>query len=75
MTIEEVLRVAAAIVGALGGGCLIVFGLANWLGKVWADRLMAAETARHQRDIEALKAQLQTKIDQNSQAYRHKLDL
>src|SRR5258708_31964829 len=38
MTPKEILEVALAVVGSLGGGGAIVFGLSSYLGKVWADR-------------------------------------
>jgi hypothetical protein len=38
MTPKEILEVALAVVGSLGSGGAIVFGLSSYLGKVWADR-------------------------------------
>jgi hypothetical protein len=42
----------------VGGAGAIIFGLANWLGKVWADRLMQRETAAHSRELEKLRNSL-----------------
>ena len=75
MSFEEVLKICVTVLVSLGGGGGIVFCLSSWLGKVWADRMMVAEKARHDQAIEALKAELQSKVDQNSQAYRYKLEL
>jgi hypothetical protein len=58
MTASDVFSIAAAVVGALGGGAAIVFALSSWLGKVWANRLMEADKARHVRDLKALESQL-----------------
>jgi hypothetical protein len=55
---KEVLEIAAIIVTSLGGGGAIVFALSNWLGKVWANRLMAREVAKHSGDLEALRSEL-----------------
>lgn len=44
-----------AVIGSLGGGALVVLGFSNWLGKVWASRLMIEETAKYQRELEELK--------------------
>jgi hypothetical protein len=54
----EYLKIATAILGSLGGGAVIVFGFSNWLGKIWADRLMRNETARHNQELESLRNRL-----------------
>jgi hypothetical protein len=60
MTLKEILEVALAVIGSLGGGGLIVFGLSSYLGKVWADR--------------ALEKQKQ-EYNQLNTAFAHQLDL
>src|ERR1700731_1947465 len=40
MTPKEILEVALTVIGSLGGGGLIVFGLSGYLGKRWADRAL-----------------------------------
>jgi len=57
----EVLKIALGVIAALGGGGAIVAGLSSWLGKVWADRLMAKETAKFREDLERLTKQLERK--------------
>ena len=57
----EVLKIVAGVIAALGGGGAIVAGLSSWLGKVWADRLMAKETAKFREDLERLTKQLERK--------------
>lgn len=59
MTWEETLKIAGVILGSLGGGGAIVFGLSNWLGKVWAERLMTKERAYHERELEKLRSELE----------------
>lgn len=46
MNVKEVLEIALTVIGSLGGGGLIVFGLSGYLGKLWADR--ALERQRHE---------------------------
>jgi len=58
MTFLEGLQLAGTILVALGGGGAIVFGLSNWLGKVWADKLMQKEKAKYSRELESLKKNL-----------------
>lgn len=68
-------EIAGAVLFSLGGGGVIVFAFSNWLGKVWADRLMSAETAKHDKELEQLRAALQTQADQKSQIYKQKIEL
>lgn len=57
----EVLKIVAGVIAALGGGGAIVAGLSSWLGKVWADRLMAEEKAKYEKELERLTKQLERK--------------
>lgn len=59
MSFADVLKIVAAGLVSLGTGGAIVFGLSSWLGKVWANRLMESERARHAQDLEKLRADLQ----------------
>jgi hypothetical protein len=54
----DILQIALTFIASLGGGGLIVFGLSNWLGKVWADRLMQSERAKHDRELADYRAKL-----------------
>ena len=49
------------ILGSVGGGGAIVAGLSSWLGKVWANRLMAEEKAKYEKELERLTKQLERK--------------
>lgn len=75
MTVTEAFETAQAVILALGGGAVLVFAFSSWLGKVWAGRLMAKETAKYEREIEHLKAVLQEQLDRSSQTYRLKIEL
>jgi hypothetical protein len=46
MALQEILEIATSVILSLGGGGALVFGLSNYLGKVWADR--ALEKQRHE---------------------------
>lgn len=46
------------ILSKLGGIGAIIFGLSAWLGKVWANRILAKERALYQERIEYLKHDL-----------------
>ncbi len=58
MTFEDVAKIVLTIIASIGGGGLLVLGLSGWLGKVWANRLMAADQANHNRELERLRAEL-----------------
>ena len=58
MSLTDALSVAAAVIASLGGGAAIVLALSNWLGKIWANRLMEADKARFARDLKAIEANL-----------------
>jgi len=58
MEIEIIFKIAAAIIASLGGGALIVAAFANWLGGVWAKRMLQNERAKHSELLEELKTEL-----------------
>jgi len=58
MTIEDIFKVAAAVIISTGGAGAILFGLSSWLGKVWANRILENEKAKHRVELEEFKAQL-----------------
>jgi hypothetical protein len=59
MGIKEILEVAAAVLASLGGGGLIVFKLSDFLGKLWAERLMSRERAKYDRELAEFRAKLE----------------
>jgi len=67
---DEYLKISATIITALGGSGAIILGLANYLGKLWANRLMATEKAKHDRELEELRTQLY-KVNQEELAKFH----
>jgi hypothetical protein len=65
MDIASLFGTAAAVITALGGGGAIVWSLSNYLGKIWANRLMESERHDHERALAQLRADLAA---QNSRA-------
>jgi hypothetical protein len=61
MSVSDIANIALSILGALGIGGGIVFGLSSFLGKVWADRLMAKESHTHNKELENLRSELENK--------------
>ncbi|WP_376890733.1 hypothetical protein, partial [Aeromonas veronii] len=56
---SEYLSIGATIIASLGGSGAIILGLSNYLGKVWAERLMVTEKGNHEQKLERLRVQLQ----------------
>ncbi|MFQ1990253.1 hypothetical protein ACK34V_12990 [Aeromonas veronii] len=56
---SEYLSIGATIIASLGGSGAIILGLSNYLGKVWAERLMVTEKSNHEQKLERLRVQLQ----------------
>jgi len=54
MSFQDLLSIAGSVLLALGGGSVLVFALAKWLGGVWAGRILEAEKARLVREQELL---------------------
>lgn len=69
MEIEDILRISGAVIVSLGGSAVIVIGFSGWLGKLWANRLMARETAKHAESLENLRKTLEQEIE----SYKNKL--
>ena len=58
MTVLQAFEIAGSIILSVCSAGVIIFGLANWLGKVWANRILEGDRARHAQEIEGLKSQL-----------------
>jgi len=58
MDVNEVFQIAAAVIAAVGGASLIVVGASAWLGKVWANRLMQEDIAKHNEVLANLNSNL-----------------
>lgn len=69
MLSKEIFEIAGLVVGSLGGGAAIVFGFSNFLGKVWANRLMTKEKAEYAREL----ASLRNDLVQETESYKLKL--
>lgn len=66
MQTKEVFEIALAIIGSVGGSAVIIAGLSSWLGKVWANRIMQSEIAKHNEELSIIKSNL-TKVENEHQ--------
>ena len=68
---EDVIRITLLIIGSIGSSGAIILGMSNWLGKIWADRLIERERAKLKSDEEALvrKRDVYTKLAINMRVF------
>ena len=60
MTALDVLKIVTGVLLSVGSGGTIVLLFSGWLGKVWANRLMEEDRAKHAKAIEELRSRLET---------------
>jgi hypothetical protein len=65
------------VVSVLGGTSLIVFGMAAWLGKIWATRILEKDRQKYREELqrltstyEAANKSVQAELDKRSHVYR-----
>jgi hypothetical protein len=75
MTLTDTIFIGASVVASLGGGAAIVFALSNWLGKVWADRLMQKERQDYALQLEHLRNSLRLASEEQLASLRSQLDI
>lgn len=63
MEIKELFEISSVIIASIGGGGFMIFSLSNWLGKIWADRLMEKEKAAYAKELESLRNSLTQEIE------------
>lgn len=60
---KELFELSAAIIASVGGAGFIVIGLSNWLGKIWANRILENEKEKHTKEIEKYKNELVMELE------------
>lgn len=59
---DEIFKVIGAVIAGLGGSSLIILGLSNWLGKVWANRIFEKEKIKYEKDLEDYKKEINVEM-------------
>ena len=75
MSMADTFELASSILVSIGSGGVIVASLSAWLGKVWAEKLMAKESAAHNNQLEELRAKLQKQNDLALSEFRTQLEV
>lgn len=68
----KTITAALASVGTAGG---IMWALSSWLGKVWASRILEQDRARHEADLERLRADLSQSNAERLAGLERELDI
>src|ERR1035438_4960013 len=75
MNWTDALKIGTTVVGSLGGGGLIVFGLSGWLGKVWANHLMERERQAYAIELEELRNSLRRSTETDLKSLEAQLEI
>jgi hypothetical protein len=63
------------ILASFGGAAIALIGLSKWLGKVWANKILEKEKAKHARELEGYKSELALGVDKSSRYSESQFDL
>lgn len=63
MSMEEILKIATAIIASLGGSALLLGAFSHWLGGLWAKRMLQDERAKHEQSLQELKAKNEAALE------------
>lgn len=72
---REAFEVAAAVLLSVGSAGGIIAGLSAWLGKVWANRIMLADRAAHDAELERLRSELRVQAEHQQSALQTELNI
>jgi len=75
MSFVDIINIVTASLLSVGGGAAIIFGLSSWLGKIWANRLMEAERAKHSKELEGLRIRWQHDSEKSLADIKTELDI
>ncbi|MEM7680036.1 MAG: hypothetical protein AAF182_03430 [Pseudomonadota bacterium] len=75
MSETSIWEIVFAIIGAFGGAGAIILALSSWFGKVWANRIMQSDKAKHDSELEKLRANLLRENNKDIEHIRNELDI
>ncbi len=73
MTFHDIISVGAAIILSLGGAGAVLLALSRWFGKIWAEKILASDRAKYERELEELKADLVKNSQKDLKGFQDKL--
>lgn len=63
ITWENILKLFVAMLASVGGAGVIILLLSNWLGRIWAERVLNKHKAELDKEIEEVKKRHTTEIE------------
>lgn len=75
LELKDVVGIVTGVILSIGGGGAIVLGLSAWLGKIWANRLMTADRAKHESELEQTRSQFKHSNDLRLNEIKNELDI
>ena len=75
MNVNDIIKVAAAIIASLGGGAAIITVVAKWYGDFLAQKMLSNIEHRHEKEIERYKATLQDMSIQFTALVEHSVEV
>ena len=64
MNIKDIISIGASVIASIGGSSLLIYAFSNWLGKIWASRMMEKEKASYSQELEKLRSSLTRDVEQ-----------
>ena len=55
MTWDSAFKIITAGLGAVGGASVIIWGLATWFGKIWANKILERDKSKYAAELEKIK--------------------
>lgn len=75
MNIDDILKLAAAIITSIGGSAVIIVAISKWFGEILAQKLLSDIGHRHEKDIEQYKFNLQNMSVEFSALLNHSVEV
>lgn len=75
MNVDDILKVATAIITSIGGSAVIIVAIAKWFGEVLAQKLLSNINHKNEKDIEQYKSKLQNMSVEFSALVDHSVEV
>ncbi len=70
----DIISTAGQILAYLGGGAVIILGLSNWIGTMWAKRFEAANQSKYAKELEAERSTYAIELEAERSKYTRELE-
>lgn len=75
MKVDDIIKIAAAIIASLGGGAAIITAVAKWCGDILAQKLFSNIEHEHEKEIEKYKTNLQDMSAKFTALVQHSMEV